>query len=180
MPITTTQAWDEAAATVDANEVMLVTLELQHSEFRENGVITPIRAVLNTEDVQLRIESGATFNAEQLVTFKAIPFGIEYPRIGNLSVEAPVWIDNVNREVSKYLEPATKTNENVVVVFRGYLASDPNTVGQGPYRLVLRNVKRKGGRLEGTLTIADPSKFRVMKEIYDNARFPALMIAAGA
>lgn len=180
MPITATQAWEEAAATVDASEVMLPTLEIIHSVFVEDGRPAPIRAVRNNEDLPFRLEDGAPLNSGKTVTFKAVPFGIDYPRIGKLGVEAPIWIDNVNREVSRYLEPATKLNESVVVIFRGYLKSDPTTVGHGPFRLLLRNVKRKGSKLEGTLTIADPTRLRVMREIFDNARFPSLMVASGA
>lgn len=180
MPITSSQAWEEAAASVDATEVMLPTLEIIHSVFVENGAPAPIRAVRNNEDITLTLEEDAPLNGGQAVLFKAIQFGIDYPRIGSLGVEAPVWIDNVNREVARYLEPATKLNESVIVIFRGYLLSDPGTVGHGPFRLLLRNVKRKGARLEGTLTIADPTRLRVMREIYDQVRFPALMVAAGA
>jgi hypothetical protein len=61
----------------------------------------------------------------------------------------------------------------------GHRSSDPDTVGHGPFRLLLRSVKRKGARLDGTLTMADPTKLRVMREIYDSQRFPALMVAAG-
>lgn len=180
MPVTETHAWEEAAATIDANERMLVTVELHHSTFVENGQPHPVRAVANTEDLTFRLDSNAPLNTDQDVLFKGIPFRIGYPRIGKLSVEAPITLDDVNPEVSKYLEAATKLNESVVVYFRGYLLSDPTTVGQGPFRLLLRSVKRKGSTLEGTLTMADPSKLRVMREIYDNARFPALMVAAGA
>lgn len=180
MPITQTRAWEEAAATIDANERMLVTLELHHSTFIEDSQPHPVRAVSNTEDLTFRLDDNALLNAGQDVLFKGIPFRIGYPRIGKLSVEAPVSIDDVNPEISKYLEPATKLNESVVVFFRGYLLSDPTVVGQGPFRLLLRSVKRKGSTLEGSLTMADPSKLRVMREIYDNARFPALMVAAGA
>lgn len=180
MPITATRAWEEAAATVDASEVMLPTLEIIHSVFVENGLPAPIRAVRNNQDLAFRLDESAPLNAGETVLFKAIPFGIDYPRIGKLGGEAPIWIDNVNREVAQYLEAATKLNESVVVIFRGYLKSDPTTVGHGPYRLLLRNVKRKGSKLEGTLTIADPTRLRVLREIYDNARFPALMVASGA
>lgn len=180
MPITATRAWREAAATIDVSERMLATLELLHSTFVENGQPAPIRTVMNTEDLRFRLDESAPLNAGARVLFQAVPFGIGYPRIGKLGAEATVWIDNVNREVARYLEPATKLNEPVIVIFRGYLASDPDTVGHGPFRLLLRSVKRKGARLEGTLTMADPTKLRVMREIYDNARFPALMVAAGA
>lgn len=180
MPSTATRAWEEAAATVDATEVILPTLEILHSTIVEDGRPAPIRAVRNNEDMVFRLEESAPLDAGEAVTFKAVPFGIDFPRIGKLGAEAPIWIDNVNREVARYLEPATKLNESVVVIFRGYLKSDPDTVGHGPFRLLLRNVKRKGARLEGTLTIADPTRLRVMREIYDQARFPALMVAAGA
>lgn len=180
MPIASTQAWAEAAATIDVSQRMFVTLELLHSSFVENGQPSPIRAVMDTQDQTFRLDEGASLNAGQRVLFKAVPFGIEYPRIGKLGVEAPIWIDNVNREVARYLEPATKLNESVVVIFRGYLASDPDTVGHGPFRLLLRSVKRKGARLDGTLTMADPTKLRVMREIFDANRFPSLMVAAGA
>lgn len=180
MPITESHAWEEAAATIDAKERMFATVELHHSTFIENGAPMPVRAVQNTEDLTFRLDDNAPLSAGQDVLFKGIPFGIGYPRIGQLAVEAPIWIDDVNPDISKYLEPATKLNESVVVIFRGYLLSDPTTVGQGPFRLLLRSVKRKGSRLEGSLTMADPTKLRVLREIYDNARFPALMVAAGA
>ncbi|WP_280113449.1 hypothetical protein [Methylobacterium nodulans] len=32
----------------------------------------------------------------------------------------------------------------MIVIFRGYLLPDPNTVGHGPFRLQLANLKRKG------------------------------------
>jgi hypothetical protein len=146
----------------------------------ENGAPAPIRAVQNTEDMTFRLDAGAPLNAGQDVLFRGIPFGIDYPRIDKLGVEAPIWLDNVNREVGKYLEPATKLNEPVIVIFRGYLLSDPTTVGHGPFRLQLANVKRKGARLEGSLTISDPSKQRVMREIFDQVRFPSLMVVSGA
>ena len=180
MPVAATHAWEEAAATVDTQQRVLVTLEILHSTFVENGAPAPVRVVSNTEDITATLDGAAPLNAGEQVTFKAIPFGVEYPRISQLGVEAPIWIDNVGREVAKYLEAASKLNEEVIVIFRGYLLSDLTTVGHGPFRLLLRSVKRKSVRLEGSLTIADPTKLRVMREIYDSARFPALMVAAGA
>ncbi|KMO20386.1 DUF1833 family protein [Methylobacterium platani] len=180
MPIAATRAWEEAAATIDTKERMLPTLEFLHSVFVEDGSPSPIRTVRNTEDMTFRLDGAAPLNPNEQVLFKAIPFGIDYPRIDKLGIEAPVWLDNVNREVARYLEAATKLNEPVIVIFRGYLLSDPDTVGFGPFRLQLRNVKRKSSRLEGALVIADPTKLRVMREIYDQVRFPALLAASGA
>ncbi|WP_018261882.1 DUF1833 family protein [Methylobacterium sp. WSM2598] len=180
MPITSNRAWEEAAATVDAHQRILPTLEFLHSTFVENGAPAPIRAVQNTEDMAFTLEAEAPLNSGETVTFKGIPFGVEYPRIDKLGVEAPIWLDNVNREVGRFLEPAARLNEPVVCIFRGYLLSDPTTVGHGPFRLQLRSVRRRGARLEGSLVISDPTKLRVMREIYDQIRFPALMVVAGA
>jgi hypothetical protein len=179
MPITETPAWAEATATVNTKERILITLEISHSVMVENGQPAPVRAVLNNEDIELRLEETAPLNAGERVTFQAVPFGVDFPRIGKLGAECSIWIDNVNREVARYLEPASKLNESVVVIFRGYLLSDTNTVGHGPFRLLLRNVKRKGSKLEGSLTIADPTRLRVMREIFDNERFAALMVSSG-
>lgn len=178
MPISATQAWAEAAASTPKDEVMLITLELIHPLFVEDGVPAPLRAVRNTVDLSLTLELDAPLNGGESVLFKAIPFEIDYPRIGQLGAEAKIRIDNVNREIAKYLEPATKLNTAVQAIFRGYLASDPTTVGQGPYKLTLRNVKRASGALEGSLTIASPQNLRVLREVYDMVRFPALLQAS--
>lgn len=178
MPISATQAWAEAAASAPKDEVMLVTIELIHPTFVENGAPAPIRAVRNTVDVDLRLEAEAPVGGGTVVPFKAIPFEIDYPRIGQLGAECTIRLDNVNREASRYLAEAVKINTPIQAIFRGYLASDPNTVGQGPYRLVLRSVKRRGSLLEGSLSIARPQNQRVLREVYDMQRFPALLSAS--
>jgi hypothetical protein len=175
MPISATQAWAEAAASAPKDEVMLPTMELIHPSFVENGQPAPIRAVRNTVDVNLRLEVGAPVDGGLVVPFKAIPFELDYPRISSLGVESTIRFDNVNREAGKYLPEAVKLNVPIIAIFRGYLVSDPDTVGQGPYRLILRNVKRKGSILEGQLSIARPQNMRVMREVYDMVRFPSLL-----
>jgi len=175
MPISATQAWAEAAASAPKDEVMLITIELIHPVFVEGGAPAPIRAVRNTEDMNFQLEDSAPVGGGQTVLFKAIPFEIDYPRIGNLGAEATIRLDNINREASRYLEEAVKLNTPIQAIFRGYLASDPNTVGQGPYRLILRSVKRTARQLEGQLAIARPQNMRVMREVYDLLRFPSLL-----
>jgi uncharacterized protein DUF1833 len=175
LPISATQAWAEAAASAPKDEVMLITIELIHPVFVENGQPAPIRAVRNTVDVNFRLEDGAPVGGGTVVPFKAIPFEIDYPRIGNLGAEATIRLDNVNREAARYLHDAVKLNQPIQAIFRGYLASDPNTVGQGPYKLILRNVKRTARQLEGQLAIARPQNMRVMREVYDMVRFPSLL-----
>jgi hypothetical protein len=154
---------------------MLITIELIHPTFVENGAPAPIRAVRNTVDMNFRLEAGAPVGGGQTVLFKAIPFEIDYPRIGQLGAQSTIRLDNVNREASKYLPEAAKINTEITAIFRGYLASDPEVVGQGPYKLRLLNVKRKGHLLEGQLSIARPQNLRVLREVYDMVRFPSLL-----
>lgn len=87
MPIAATRAWEEAAATIDTKERMLPTLEFLHSVFVEDGSPSPIRTVRNTEDMTFRLDGAAPLNPNEQVLFKAIPFGIDYPRIDKLGIE---------------------------------------------------------------------------------------------
>ena len=178
MPISATQAWAEAAASAPKDEVMLITIELIHPTFVENGAPAPIRAVRNTVDVNLRLEAEAPVGGGTVVPFKAIPFEIDYPRIGQLGAECTIRLDNINREAARYLGEAVKVNTPIQAIFRGYLASDPDTVGQGPYKLVLRSVKRRGSQLEASLSIARPQNLRVLREVFDMQRFPSLLAAS--
>jgi hypothetical protein len=174
MPLSVSQAWREAAATVDAQEVMLPTLELRHSAFQEGGTPVALRFVRNTEDLVLVLEPGAPMDAGSAVTFTRAGFQVGYPRIGKFGAEVSLTLDNVKREVQHYAKAATAFNEPIRASFRGYLASDPGTVGLGPYSLVLRGVRCKGSVLEATLTSAMPRQTRVLADVFDAVRFPAL------
>lgn len=174
MPVNATQAWREAAATVDASEVMLPTLELRHSQFLEGATLVAVRLVADTQDRTFRIEAGAPMNAGTLQPFLRCPFRIGYPRIGKFGAECPLAIDNVKREIHKYAQAAIQINEPIRVRFRGYLASDPETVGLGPYEMVLRGARFRGALLEASITTAMPRNMRVLTDVFDTVRFPAL------
>ena len=179
MPVTESQAWREAAVTVPKDDVMLLTLELHHPAFLEAGVPTAIRIVLDTAPrLTFRLEAEAPLGGGELVDFTGMPFEIDFPRIGQLGVECPIKIDNVGREVATYLPAAVTQNTPMLVIFRGYLMSDPDTVGQGPFRLHLRNIKRKGATLTGNLVVASPGELKFLRRVYDMHAFTALMAAS--
>jgi hypothetical protein len=157
---------------------MLPTVEFHHPAFIENGVRTAVRCVRNTQDRTLRLEVGAPLNSGEDVLFTAIGFELDHPRIGPLGVEASITIDNVNREMAKYLEAAVSLNEPVKVIFRGYLVSDPTTVGQGPYTLAMRNVTRSGTSLQGKLIVASPGELKFLRRVYGMTDFPSLLAAS--
>lgn len=175
MPISVTDAWAEAAAACPKDDVMLITIEFIHPAFTENGLPAPIRVVRNSVDMQFRLEDTASLNAGEMVPFVAIPFAIDFPRIGPVGAEATIRVDNIGRELSRHLEAAAGMNQPIQVVFRGYLASDPDTVGQGPYHMTMMSVTSKNRTLEGTVSLARTKHLRVLREVYDMERFATLL-----
>jgi hypothetical protein len=178
MPISVTQGWAEASVTNPKNEVPLATLEFHHPAFVDDTGLTAVRVVRNTVDFTGRLEVDAPLNGGQDVLFQAIMFNVDWHRIGPLGAQAKLTLDNVNREVGRYLEAATTMNVPVTVIARGYLATDPTVVGQGPYRLELRNVSRAGQSLTGSLIIASPGELKFGKAIYGQVEFPSLLAAS--
>lgn len=169
MPITASDAWREASASRSLDP-MLLTLAFYHSTFGE-----VIYIVANTEDLNLTIEAGAAHDAGASVLFKAVPFEFEQPKIGEGGgAEWSVTVDNIGREISKYLPAATELNEEIIVTLRGYLASQPTVVGWGPYRGVARAVSVSGTKASMTVTIADPQNKRFGRKVYDMINYPSL------
>lgn len=170
MPISRSQAWAEASASV-AREPMLLTLEFQHPTFD-----APVRVVANTEDETFRIESTADVNPNADVTFLGVAFDYEEPKRGpGGGAEWSVRVDNIGREISRYLEEATGINSELVVIMRGYLPSAPTVVGYGPFRGVARAVGVRGAAVEMTVVIADPQNAKFGRSTYDMVRFPSLL-----
>ncbi len=177
MPILETQAWQEATTTSPKDEVLIITLEFQHPAFLEGGVLTAVRVARdNVETQNFTIESTANLNANQSVPFIGMPFEVAYPTVGeDLGVECEIRVDNVSKEISKYLEVAVTGNNPIVVIFRGYLKSQRTVVGQGPYRLELRAAVVKGATLSGKIMVSSPDDLKFLKKVYDQVNFPALL-----
>jgi hypothetical protein len=170
MPITRSQAWAEAAASV-AREPMLLTLEFQHPSFD-----APVRVVADSQNQTFRIESTADVDPGDDVTFLGVAFEYEEPKRGpGGGAEWSVRVDNIGREISRYLEAATAINSELVVIMRGYLPSQATTVGYGPFRGVARSVGVRGAAAEMTVTIADPQNQKFGRQTYDMVRFPSLL-----
>lgn len=169
MPVTATQAWTEAAAS-GSNEPMLLTLAFYHSSF---GV--PIYVVADTQDQTFVIEGTATFNPGEAVLFTAVPFTFEQPKIGEGGgAEWNISVDNIGREISKYLPSAVELNEAIQIWVRGYLPTRPLEVGWGPYKGEARNVRVTGASADMTVTVADPQNRRFARKVYDLVSYPAL------
>lgn len=175
MPISASQAWREAAASV-TKEPMLLTMELQNPAFVEDGLEVPIRVVADTQDHTFRIEGSADVNPGDDVLWTAVPFDYDPPKIGQGGgAEWRVRVDNIGREVSKYLADAVELQSEIVVIVRGYLPSRPTEVGFGPFRGVAKTVRVLGPSAEMNVVIADPYDRKFGREVYDMVRFPSLL-----
>ena len=169
MPITASQAWKEASASM-STDPLLLTLAFYHSSFG-----APIYVVADTVDQTFKLESTAAFDADTSVTFIAVPFTFEQPKIGaGGGAEWNISVDNIGREISKYLPAATELNEAIQIWVRGYLPSRPLEVGWGPYKGEARLVTVTGTRADMAVTVADPQNRRFARKVYDLVNFPAL------
>jgi hypothetical protein len=161
------EALAEAYASAPPEEVILHTLELRHPSFTENGVVTPVRVVRDFGELLeegdpdlfghlLTLELDAPSDPGQTVRFLACMFDVSLPgqTEGKLP-EVEITLDNVTRQVSKYLDAATEEQVPVELTYREYLASDktaPQFILNG---LTLSRVKSNVLRVTGTASFVD-------------------------
>jgi len=130
-------AIQEALASSPAGEIILSTLELRHSSFKNlQGVPEPIRVVCDfgilleegVPDIygfEMKLEDEAPTDAGETVKFVSCMFDFELPaqQEGSLPT-VEIKLDNVTRIVSKYLDDAVELSEEVEVTYREYLSTD--------------------------------------------------------
>ena len=162
-----TDAEKEAYANSRSNEAHLATLELNHPAFTQ-----PLRIVHDNEDLTAPLED----DTEGL--FIAFPFEIARPPISeepNPSVS--IKIDNVSGFITPYLELASKSGEEIALIFRPYLYDQDTEVltllGQ-PLRLTITNASST--MTSATLTAAHVNfaNLPFPGEKYAPDRFPGL------
>jgi len=200
------QAIKEAYASCPSNEVQLDTLELIHPAFLDDlGSPTAIRVVRNYADTQTwlnldaaavqpvldalppdqlelvglvaRLEDSAPLDAGSLVSWTALAFELDRPPVDETPVpEITVKLDNVSREISRYLTDAATSNDYVTCRYRPYLMS---TALDGPEmdpplvfvltEIQVSTVISAKGRLE------DAAARNFPNENYTTAKFPGLI-----
>jgi len=120
-----------ASAQTGDNDVVLHTLELQHSSFvntsgNSDGVYTALRVVRDYRNHFFYLEGDtntAGVDAGELVEFVGYPFNFTLPDVRETGVpQLRIEIDNAGRLVTKYLERAILSVEPVIVVYRPYLS----------------------------------------------------------
>lgn len=177
--MTYSQAIAEAYATADMDEVILDTVELIHPGFvDDNGNPTAVRIVRAIEkSIQLRLEQNAPLNGGQIVSFVGVPFNFTMPafKVGQVP-SFQLAIDNVSREVTKYLEMAIAQITPITVIYRPYLASDPSGPQlDPPYQFTLTNAKADVFQITGTCTMNDVYNWPFPKRKYLPAEWKGLV-----
>lgn len=170
-----TAAWAEAAASCPTSHLVYETVELQHPAFLEMGSPIALRFVLDNEERVLGIEAGAAFNPGTLQSFTPINFSASLPEFAQGKVpECKIAIDNAGRRLQAYLNAAVRVRADLTLVARQYSGDDVSEPSYGPVSYVVRNVRIKGARVEGTAKLADLANAKFPTRAYTTAEFPAL------
>jgi len=162
------QAIQEAYASAPLEEVILYTLELRHPSFvNEDDVVQPIRLVRDYGELleegepdiygwNLTLENEAPLNGGELVKFVSMMFDFELPaqQEGSLpSIE--IKIDNITREVSKYLDDSVELNSPIELTYREFLMTEPNEPQFVLNGMTIQSVKSNITSVTATASFAD-------------------------
>ena len=179
MPDPWTTAWEEAEASAPPGVMIYSTLELQHPAFLQGAppVEVPIRVVTGVDvDTSFGIELGAAFNPGETVVFQAVPFYSERPEFSEGKVPTcQISIDNVGREIMKYLDAAVQIKSDLTVVYREYRSDDLTVPCYGPIQFIMKKVKIDGPTVVGTAQIDDLTNRRFPFKTYTIREFPGLL-----
>ena len=155
----------EAYVCSPSNEVPLETLEFSHP-----AVTNPIYLVRNSEDMNLTLENNET------KLFRACGFRMSLPAAGENGIqEISLGIDNVNGEVTDFVNAVIGSNVEVKVTYRPYLASDLTKPQMDPpLVLFLSDITINESEAVGKASFADIVNKKFPTQYYTRARFPSL------
>ena len=161
-----TEAIREAYATSPSDDAELHTLEIYHPD--GNGGV-PYYLVRDLVDHPFKIEGGVP------KTFEACSFRFTLPKSGDNGAQTlQLAIDNTDRRIGDFFDQVKDSNVAVSVIYRPYLASDPDTPQWSPpLTLSLRDVVI-ANEVTGNATCIDVVNKKFPSELYTRARFPGL------
>lgn len=160
-----TEAIKEAYSACPSDVVVLETLQISHASLAED-----IFLVKNNEDIV------ATLETSEEVTFTACGFRMSLPASGENGLqELTISIDNIDREISDFVNEAKTYKTPVSITYRPYLASDLTQPQMDP-PLVLRLTDVRIGLMEvtGKANFADVINKGFLTSRYTRSRFPNL------
>lgn len=171
------EALAEAYASAPADEVILHTIELLHPAFLDAGQPVGVRVVRDTQNHTLTLEAGAPLDAGQAVEFTGMAF--EFSRPDVLPDGSPVVqleVDNVSRELMRHLDAAAMSPDQVTLIYREYLASDPTgPQNDPPLQLTLLSVSADSLRVRGQAGFVQVANRRFPNVDYTPEAFPGLV-----
>lgn len=175
-----TDAIREAYASSDVDDVILHTLEFNHSTFAE-----PVRVVndfgslleaateyggLDIYGHQLSIEDGSTVN------FVGLSFDLELPEQTERSLpELQIKLENAQRELSQYLDSAVEEAEPITVIYREYLLSAPTVIQFSLSNMTINSVASTVRSVTMTAVFKDLHNRAFPNQVYRPSEFPGLV-----
>jgi hypothetical protein len=153
----TSNNYDQAAFAHETSEVLLTILELDCVD-----LASPIRAVNNREDI---IHLGNTY-------LGGLPFFVKKPpNVPNEMPRAELSICNVDRVI---VDAIRSIATPLTVTITQILASSLDTIEDGPYTLILRDVNYNYGIVAGSLEVDDILNEPYPADNYDPIVTPGL------
>jgi hypothetical protein len=169
--MTLTDAIKEAYASCPADVAVLETIEVNHV-----GWANPIRLVRDKSDLVATLESTAPYNPSAAVTFTALDFSIDHPRVGEGRQELTVSFDNVTAALMPIIQGHDLTSANEVkIIYRPYLSSDLSGPHMNPpLTLVVKSIAVSMYRVSLACGYADFANYRFPRKVYTSDEFPGI------
>lgn len=174
---TLSQALEEAYASNPSDVIVLNTLELIHPSFIDDvGNQTAIRVVRDNVNLKAFLEQDASLEGGKEVEFMALAFDLEFPPVNTTPVpEITLTLDNVGKEIIKYLDLASTSSEMIKMIYRPYLSCDLSTPQMNPpLMLVLSDINANVLRITAKARMMDIGNKSFPSENYTPKRFAGL------
>lgn len=164
------EAWNsalkEAFASAPVGVVIINTLELSHPALE-----SALFLVQDYAPHTCTLEDGVTNQV-----FQPAPFRFTLPATGQNGLqELNIAIDNVDQQVSDFLEAIGSNPEPVLVRYRAYLSTDKTQPQNGvPLTLYMSDVRVNQVEVVGRASFADIINRPFLSTIYTGGKFPGL------
>lgn len=161
-----TEAMKEAYASAPKGIIIYETLQVSHPSVSPDFYIIDQR-----ESLSLPLVEGG-----DPVLFKASGFAFQLPPTGeNGTQDLRISIDNVDRQITDFIEQVKGSRFPVKITYRPYLSSDLTKPQlDPPLELTLRDIKIVNMNVSGRASYADILNMPFPNEYYTRTRFPSL------
>jgi hypothetical protein len=180
------QAIKEAYASASVEDMILHTLELNHSTFpepirvvRDFGILLEASSVYGGLDIYgrtLTLEDTAPVEPSEAVRFVGMHFELELPaQAQNRLPELQIRLDNVTQDVAQYLDAAVEVAEPISLIYREYLLNSPTVVQFKLEGLNIHKVTSSTSMVVMTAVFEDLTNKAFPDRLYRPDEFPGLI-----